>query len=123
MADKDGHSFVSQQEPDLMLESGGHPRSFSGRTCLPGALPVDVAEKDIQYAQLRIPLARVVRPGNSIYQSISQARGVGSGAAGSRRMNPAVRHGQVLRYSEMPVINASHLQWHNVLFGETMVLH
>ena len=43
-----GHPFVSQHEPDLVVESGGHPRSFVGRAYLPSALPVGVAEKDIQ---------------------------------------------------------------------------
>ena len=43
-----GHPFVRQHESDLVIESGGHPRSFSGRAYLPSALPAGVAEKDIQ---------------------------------------------------------------------------
>jgi Protein of unknown function (DUF2844) len=43
-----GHRFVSQHESDLVIESGGHPRSFVGRAYLPSALPAGVAEKDIQ---------------------------------------------------------------------------
>ncbi len=43
-----GHRSVSQHEADLVIESGGHPRSFAGRAYLPGALPAGVAEKDIQ---------------------------------------------------------------------------
>ena len=39
---------VRQHESDLVVESGGHPRSFVGRAYLPGALPAGVAEKDIQ---------------------------------------------------------------------------
>lgn len=43
-----GHRFISQHEPDLVIESGGHPRSFVGRAYLPSALPAGVVEKDIQ---------------------------------------------------------------------------
>jgi hypothetical protein len=43
-----GHRFISQHESDLVIESGGHPRSFAGRAYLPSALPAGVAEKDIQ---------------------------------------------------------------------------
>jgi hypothetical protein len=43
-----GHRLVSQHESDLVIESGGHPRSFAGRAYLPSALPAGVAEKDIQ---------------------------------------------------------------------------
>jgi hypothetical protein len=39
---------VRQHESDLVIESGGHPRSFVGRAYLPSALPAGVAEKDIQ---------------------------------------------------------------------------
>jgi hypothetical protein len=46
--DHAGHRFVSQHESDLVIESGGHPRSFVGRAYLPSALPAGVAEKDIQ---------------------------------------------------------------------------
>ena len=42
------HRFVSQHEPDMVIESGGHPRSFVGRAYLPSALPAGVVEKDIQ---------------------------------------------------------------------------
>jgi hypothetical protein len=40
--------ILSQHESDLVVESGGHPRSFSGRAYLPGALPAGVSDKDIQ---------------------------------------------------------------------------
>jgi len=43
-----GHRFVSQHESDLVVESGGHPRSFVGRAYLPSALPAGVAVQDIQ---------------------------------------------------------------------------
>jgi hypothetical protein len=43
-----GHRILRQHESDLVVESGGHPRSFAGRAYLPDALPVGVAEKDIQ---------------------------------------------------------------------------
>lgn len=43
-----GRPFVRQHESDLVIESGGHPRSFIGRAYLPSALPVGVEEKDIQ---------------------------------------------------------------------------
>jgi hypothetical protein len=46
--DHAGRRLVSQHEPDLVIESGGHPRSFAGRAYLPSALPAGVAEKDIQ---------------------------------------------------------------------------
>jgi hypothetical protein len=46
--DHAGRRFVSQHESDLVIESGGHPRSFVGRAYLPSALPAGVAEKDIQ---------------------------------------------------------------------------
>jgi hypothetical protein len=42
------HRTLRQHEADLVVESGGHPRSFVGRAYLPGALPAGVAEKDIQ---------------------------------------------------------------------------
>jgi hypothetical protein len=42
------HRSIRQHESDLVIESGGHPRSFAGRAYLPSALPVGVAEKDIQ---------------------------------------------------------------------------
>jgi hypothetical protein len=43
-----GRPFISQQEPDLVVESGGHPRSFVGRAYLPAALPAGVSAQDIQ---------------------------------------------------------------------------
>jgi len=43
-----GHRFISQHSPDLVVESGGHPRSFMGRAYLPGALPAGLAVQDIQ---------------------------------------------------------------------------
>ena len=43
-----GHRFVSQHEADLVVESGGHPRSFVGRAYLPSALPAGIAVQDIQ---------------------------------------------------------------------------
>jgi hypothetical protein len=43
-----GHSTVVQHEPDLVVESGGHPRSFAGRAYLPGALPSGLVPADIR---------------------------------------------------------------------------
>jgi len=43
-----GHRFFILQQPDLVIESGGHPRSFTGRAYLPGALPPDINVQDIQ---------------------------------------------------------------------------
>ena len=43
-----GHKFVSQHNSDLVIESGGHPRSFVGRAYLPGAVPASVAVQEIQ---------------------------------------------------------------------------
>lgn len=43
-----GHRLMQQREPDLVVESGGHQRSFMGRAYLPGALPAGVSEKDIR---------------------------------------------------------------------------
>lgn len=43
-----GHRFVSQHEADLVVESGGHPRSFVGRAYLPSALPACIIVQDIQ---------------------------------------------------------------------------
>jgi hypothetical protein len=42
------HRYLSQHESDLVVESGGHPRSFVGRAYLPSLLPDGVADKDIQ---------------------------------------------------------------------------
>jgi hypothetical protein len=43
-----GRPFVNQQNSDLVIESGGHPRSFAGRAYLPAALPPGVAVSEIQ---------------------------------------------------------------------------
>jgi len=43
-----GHSAVVQHESDLVVESGGHPRSFAGRAYLPNALPSGVDPTDIR---------------------------------------------------------------------------
>ena len=43
-----GRPFVSQHAPDLVVESGGHPRSFFGRAYLPGAIPTGVTPAEIQ---------------------------------------------------------------------------
>jgi hypothetical protein len=43
-----GHPFINQQESDLVIESGGHPRSFVGRAYLPNALPAGVTAEKIQ---------------------------------------------------------------------------
>jgi hypothetical protein len=42
-----GHSVVTQHEPDLVIESGGHPRSFAGRAYLPQAIPAGVDMQEI----------------------------------------------------------------------------
>jgi hypothetical protein len=43
-----GRPFINQQESDLVIESGGHPRSFVGRAYLPSALPAGVTAQEIQ---------------------------------------------------------------------------
>jgi hypothetical protein len=43
-----GRPFVSQHAPDLVVESGGHPRSFFGRAYLPGAIPTGITPAEIQ---------------------------------------------------------------------------
>lgn len=43
-----GHRLFSLHEPGLVIESGGHPRSFVGRAYLPGALPAGVNVQEIQ---------------------------------------------------------------------------
>lgn len=43
-----GHRFIRQQHSDLVVESGGHPRSFMGRAYLPQALPAGMALQDIR---------------------------------------------------------------------------
>jgi hypothetical protein len=42
------HRYLSQHESDLVVESGGHPRSFFGRAYLPNTLPAGFSDKDIQ---------------------------------------------------------------------------
>ena len=37
-----GRPLINQHESDLVIESGGHPRSFVGRAYLPNALPAGV---------------------------------------------------------------------------------
>ena len=43
-----GHRLFSLHEPGLVIESGGHPRSFAGRAYLPGALPAGAMAQEIQ---------------------------------------------------------------------------
>ena len=43
-----GHRFLIQHEGDLVIESGGHQRSFSGRAFLKNLIPVGVTEQEIQ---------------------------------------------------------------------------
>jgi hypothetical protein len=43
-----GHRFFSQHEADLVIESGGHQRSFSGRAYLSSVIPANVSEQEIQ---------------------------------------------------------------------------
>ena len=43
-----GHRLFSLHEPVLVIESGGHPRSFVGRAYLPSALPAGVNVQEIQ---------------------------------------------------------------------------
>ena len=43
-----GRPFVSQHGTDLVVESGGHARSFTGRAYLPAALPPGTSAQDIQ---------------------------------------------------------------------------
>jgi hypothetical protein len=45
--DHANHRSIRQHESDLVIESGGHPRSFVGRAYLPSVIPAGVAEKDI----------------------------------------------------------------------------
>jgi hypothetical protein len=42
-----GHPFISQQNSDLVVESGGHQRAFFGRAYLPSAIPAGVTPQDI----------------------------------------------------------------------------
>jgi hypothetical protein len=43
-----GHRLFSLHESGLVIESGGHPRSFVGRAYLPSALPAGVNVQEIQ---------------------------------------------------------------------------
>ena len=43
-----GHRHFGVHEPGLVIESGGHPRSFAGRAYLPSAVPAGVNVQDIQ---------------------------------------------------------------------------
>jgi hypothetical protein len=43
-----GHRLFSLHESGLVIESGGHPRSFAGRAYLPDALPAGVTVQEIQ---------------------------------------------------------------------------
>lgn len=43
-----GHRFFSLHEGDLVIESGGHQRSFAGRAFLRSAVPAGVTELEIK---------------------------------------------------------------------------
>jgi hypothetical protein len=43
-----GHRHFGVHEPGLVIESGGHPRSFAGRAYLPASVPAGVNVQDIQ---------------------------------------------------------------------------
>jgi hypothetical protein len=43
-----GHPFISQQNADLVVESGGRPRNFFGHAYLPGAIPAGISPQEIQ---------------------------------------------------------------------------
>ncbi|HZF16686.1 MAG TPA: DUF2844 domain-containing protein [Steroidobacteraceae bacterium] len=43
-----GRAQLSIVQPDLVIESGGRLRSFSGRAYLPGAIPTEVALADLR---------------------------------------------------------------------------
>jgi len=43
-----GHRFFNQHEADLVIESGGHQRSFVGRAYLKSAIPANVTLQEIQ---------------------------------------------------------------------------
>ncbi len=43
-----GHRHFSMHEPGLVIESGGHQRSFAGRAYLPAELPAGVNVQDIR---------------------------------------------------------------------------
>lgn len=40
-----GQRFIGVHQSGLVIESGGHPRSFAGRAYLPGAMPAGVTEQ------------------------------------------------------------------------------
>jgi hypothetical protein len=43
-----GHGPVVIETPDLVFESGGHPRHFHGRAYVPGLMPADVPADALQ---------------------------------------------------------------------------
>lgn len=43
-----GHRHFSMHEPGLVIESGGHQRSFAGRAYLPAAVPAGVNVQEIR---------------------------------------------------------------------------
>jgi hypothetical protein len=43
-----GHRLLNQHEGDLIIESGGHQRSFAGRAYLKSLIPTGIAELEIQ---------------------------------------------------------------------------
>lgn len=43
-----GHRYNSQREPGLVIESGGHPRSYVGRAYLPSEVPAGVSAQEIK---------------------------------------------------------------------------
>jgi Protein of unknown function (DUF2844) len=43
-----GRSPIMIQQPGLMVQSGGHPRSFAGKAYIPDMLPANVRAEDIQ---------------------------------------------------------------------------
>ena len=43
-----GHRFLNHSEGDLVIESGGHQRSFIGRAYLKSRVPAGVTEQEIQ---------------------------------------------------------------------------
>jgi hypothetical protein len=43
-----GQRFIGVRQTDLVIESGGHPRSYVGRAYLPGALPAGVTEQQLR---------------------------------------------------------------------------
>ena len=43
-----GHRFFRHHEADLVIESGGHQRSFAGRAYLKSQIPANLTEQEIQ---------------------------------------------------------------------------